>query len=306
MPKNDQSWQNLASHIRRMLGDGMIDVEITDDQLDDSIEHALDEFRMRSGSSEREGWMFLDLYETQRIYSMPGYVSKVMNIERLGNLFSGSFEGRAIVSTLYDQYLRGGTFDMLTYQLSAMYMEELNIMAATKITYRFHSGLDGSQIGYDALSPDEMNQVPDTRPTGDLNIDGTIGLTNPNKESEFSNQLRATGPILEILQRPGGYSYYGEDEKKEVVLINIAYSRTDAELINDLETKRFITEWAESEAMIILGRAYRKFASIPGPGGGLSLPGNELITEAKEIQEGLKQDLLDFLHGEEPVSFLIG
>lgn len=302
MPKSDRSWQNLGSHLRRNLGDGMVDVELTDDQMNDAIEDSLEEFRMRSGAAETEGWLFLDLIEDQTVYSLPNYVSRVMAIERLGLTFSSGFEGQAAANNLYGQYLSGQAFDMLTYHLSRAFLEEIGVMAANTITFRFHSSLDGSQVGYDALSADELAKIPDTRPTGAEHVDESVADSTPNKELQFDNKLRAGGPALEILQRPRGGGFDG----KEIVLLNITYGRTDAELISDRETKRWIHDWAESQAMITLGRAYRKLPNIPGPGGGMSLPGAELIQDGKDMQETLRQDLLDFLHGEEPVDILIG
>lgn len=305
MPKSDQSWQKLASHIRRNIGDGMVDVELTDDQMNDAIEDSIEEFRMRAGVAETEGWLFLDLIEDQTIYSLPNYVSRVMTIERIGLNFSSGFEGQAAANNLYGQYLSGQAFDMLTYHLSRAFLEEIGIMSANTITFRFHSSLDGTQIGYDALDANELAKIPDIRPTGDTHVDeDAASAGTPNKESHLDNKLRANGPVLEILQRPRSS---GVDlDGKEVVLLNITYSKSDAELIANRETKRWVHDWAESAAMITLGRAYRKFGTIPGPGGGMTLPGADLIQEGKDMQEVLKQELLDFLHGEEPVDILIG
>ena len=100
MPTTDTSWASLRELIRRRLGSGMVDVELTDAQIDDSISNALREFRMRSDASVKEGWMFLNLQFDQRIYSLPDYVEDVMDIERVSTAFFSSFEN-AQYTTLY-------------------------------------------------------------------------------------------------------------------------------------------------------------------------------------------------------------
>jgi len=309
MPSTDTSWINLGELIRRKLGSGMIDIELTDDQVNDAIRLALKEFRMRGDSSAKEGWMFLKLHLDQRIYSMPTYVEDVLDIQRVNEAFFSSFENSQFTNFLYNHLRTGTPFDLLTYHLERAWLEDLGLIAATHISFRFHSALDGSQLGEGpALSSAEADQVPDTRPTGSRLIDtagGSVnpqgqgvgqGIDTPNKEMEFSNRLRLEGPVIEILKRVRGAS--------ETVLVNLMYSRTDAELINDKMTGRWVEKYATAEAKMMLGNAYRKFASIPGPGGGLALPGNDLITEGKEEKEKLEQDLLDFLYGVEPPHML--
>lgn len=283
----------------------MTDVEITDSQVDDSISQALREFRMRSSSSTKEGWMFLTLFLDQRIYRLPSFVEDVYDIQRVNEAFFASFENTQFANFLYNNLRNGQPFDLLTYHLERAWLETLQMMAASEITFRFHQGLDGSQIGQawmGGLSSGEAAQVPSTRPTGSKMIDtegsdNAVELNTPNKEMEFDNRERIDGPVLEILKRPRGV----DDE--ELIVLNVVYSRTDAELIQDRETSRFVEKWAMAESKIKLGYSYRKFGSIPGPGGGLTLPGNELVQEGKEEKEKLEQELLDFLYGNEPPGF---
>jgi hypothetical protein len=197
--------------------------------------------------------------------------------------------------------------------LERAFLDSLAIMTAAKIAFRFHSGLDGSQLGERSilgttgLASEEQAEVPDTRPTGSTMVDtpgapvGGSGSTiiTPDKEMEFSNRLRLDGPHLEILQRPRSGSLEGE-----VILINLMYSRTDAELILDKMTGRFVSKYAMAESKITLGNAYRKFSAIPGPGGGLTLPGDALVAEGREEIEKLEQDVLDYLYGGEPTQII--
>jgi len=306
MPSTDISWQNLGELTRRNLGSGMIDVELTDDQVNDSIAQALKEFRMRSDSSVKEGWMFLELQIDQRIYTLPSYVEDVMDIQRVNEAFFTSFENAQFTNFLFNHLRTGQPFDLLTFHLERAFLDTLAILAGARISFRFHSGLDGSQLGEGSgLSSGEAAQVPDTRPTGSAMVDGPAApvqgsgskIKTPFKEMEFQNRLRLNGPVLEILKRP-------RDSGGEPVLINLMYSRTDAELIQDKMTSRWIEKYSLAESKIKLGHAYRKFQAVPGPGGGLSLPGGDLIQEGKEEKKELEQDILDFLHDAAPTQII--
>jgi len=308
MPNTDQSWRNLRDLICRNLGDGLVDVELTPEQGDDAIDQALREFRMRSASSVKEGWMFLEAQKDQRIYSIPSYVVDVFEIERMNLANFNSFTQLQFSNFLYYNLSAGQPFDLATFHLERSFLEDLELLAASKISFRFHPGLDGSQIGNGPGlastppadvpgAPSEASQVPSTRPTGSRMVDVPAGrpqadpIQTPDKEMEWDNRLRLEGPHIELLTRPRG--------QDEVLLLNLAYSRTDAELIQDRETSRWIEGYAEAEAMIKLGRAYRKFQNIPGPAGGFSLPGSEYIQDGKDKKEKLEQELLDYLHGNE-------
>ena len=311
MATTDTSWGNLRELIRRRLGSGMVDVELTDAQIDDAISSALREFRMRSDASVKEGWMFLELKFDQRIYSLPDYVEDVMDIERVSAAFFSSFENAQYTNFLFNHLQNGQPFDLLTFHLERAFLDSLAMMTAAKIAFRFHSGLDGGQLGERSilgttgLASEEQAEVPDTRPTGSTMVD-TPGapvdgsgskIVTPDKELEFSNRLRLDGPHLEILQRP-------RDAGGETILVNLMYSRTDAELIMDKMTGRFVSKYAMAESKITLGNAYRKFSAIPGPGGGLTLPGDALVSEGKEEIEKLEQDILDYLYGGEPTQII--
>jgi len=310
MPTTDTSWASLRELIRRRLGSGMVDVELTDSQIDDGISSALREFRMRSDASVKEGWMFLRIQRDQRIYSLPDFVEDVMDIERTNRAFFNSFENSQYANFLYSHLHNGAPFDLLTYHLERAFFDSLAIITASKIAFRFHSGLGGQQLGEisivgSGLASEEQAQVPSTRPTGSTMVDTPAApvdgsgstIDTADKEMEFENRLRLDGPHLELLKRP-------RDSSGEVVLINLMYSRTDAELILDKMTGRFVSKYAMAESKITLGNAYRKFSAIPGPGGGLTLPGDALISEGKEEIEKLEQDVLDYLYGGEPTQII--
>ena len=56
----------------------------------------------------------------------------------------------------------------------------------------------------------------------------------------------------------------------------------------------------------MLGEARSKFATVAGPQGGTSMNGDALKQEAAAELEKLEQDLLNYVEGGLPLSFVIG
>jgi len=287
MPASDTTWQALAARIRRDLGDGMVDVELTDDQLNDAIHESLQEFRATASPAYKDGYMFLNPVLNQRIYAMPDYVIDVLDVQRLDYGFIAGIEGTQFGTYLYEFMLTNQPFDIASYYIQRSFLETLNTLAAAYISYRFHSGLNGGQIGYGAaldytgLDTDEQAQVPETSPT-----------------MEWDDRNRLNGPYIELLNVP--------KTSDSTYLLHIQYSRTDAELMNDIETGRWIHYYARACAKVTLGGAYRKVSGQPGPGGSLDLPGDALISEGNDEKDALKDDLFNLKYGEEPWGFLWG
>lgn len=94
---------------------------------------------------------------------------------------------------------------------------------------------------------------------------------------------------LYIFQRPHG---------RETVLLEISNKRPDEMLLRDEFAMPWIREWAVTEAQMILGQAYRKVGTVPGPNGGTVLPGEQLIQEAKLKQQELIETILNYGAGE--------
>jgi hypothetical protein len=72
--------------------------------------------------------------------------------------------------------------------------------------------------------------------------------------------------------------------RDEVVLLECAMEKTEQELLSDRWTVQWIQQWAEAEAMLMLARIRGKYASLPGPGGALSLNAGDLQTAADALQ----------------------
>jgi hypothetical protein len=59
----------------------------------------------------------------------------------------------------------------------------------------------------------------------------------------------------------------------------------------------WVFRWAITEAKLILGSAYRKFSNLPSPDGSTSLPGSEIVQEAKEEQRLLMEEIDNLVDG---------
>jgi len=283
MPSTTPSWEALSARIVRDLGGGMVDVELTPENLNDAIDEALKEFRATASPATKEGYRFLTAVENERFYSLPDYIIDVSDIMRVGAGVVSGIEGLQYGAFLYQSMQSGQPFDLLSYHMTQSFIETLNTLTAADPAYLFHSGLN-EHIGYMGLDSSEEAAIPDI--LADANMEG------PDAPA------RLAGPVLELLQLP--------KNSEDVMLLEVRYARTDAELINDMDTGPWIHHYSRACAKIVLGMAYRKFDGMPGPGGGLSLPGSDLISEGKEEQEILKQDLLDLKYGEEAYCFMMG
>lgn len=102
---------------------------------------------------------------------------------------------------------------------------------------------------------------------------------------------------LQIMRRPLG---------SETVMLAVYNEKPEAILLTGRYTKVWLRDWAIAECKEMLGYAYRKFSSIQGPNGGTSLPGEQLVNEAKEMKEELRERLRNFESGENPAWFVIG
>ena len=94
----------------------------------------------------------------------------------------------------------------------------------------------------------------------------------------------------------GGWEFLGSQRhiklypipyKMQTVMVNYIQKMKDWE-----EVTQSMQEGALTYAKEILGRVRSKYASPPGPGGGMQLDGQQLLQEAKEEREKWKEDLI--------------
>jgi hypothetical protein len=92
----------------------------------------------------------------------------------------------------------------------------------------------------------------------------------------------------------------------EQVLIWADVQRTEEVLLQDPGAGVWIADWVFATLKGIIGEAREKFASIAGPGGGTSLNGAAMKAEAKQLQEGLIDELKRYVDYSQPLTWVQG
>jgi len=91
------------------------------------------------------------------------------------------------------------------------------------------------------------------------------------------------------------YRSFGHNEK---VLLECSMEKPEQEILVDRWMQQWIQQWAEAELMMILANIRGKFASLPGPGGGLQLNASELRAEGQRLQEDCLRQIKDYEVGQ--------
>lgn len=231
--------RNLADTIRYMLGYPQVDVELNKDQLDRCITFALEQLRSRSSLGYKRGFFFLDIMPGHQKYVLSnkkvGY-HKIVNIAAVYRFTSaflsnaGGIYGQQVLQHLYNM----GTYDLTSMHLVAQYIETMEMMFATRLTFQW----------------DE-----------------------PSRQLDLYNS----------------FTY------RERVLMDTTVERTEQEIIRDRWSKNWIRQWALAEAKEMLGHTRSKYGSLPGAGGGISLNGSELLSQAETMKQGLLSEIDDYI-----------
>lgn len=93
---------------------------------------------------------------------------------------------------------------------------------------------------------------------------------------------------------------------EETIMLHTYNYKPDVTLLSDHMALPWLRDYTLAGCKMALGEAREKFATIAGPQGGTSLNGTALKSEAKEMLDKLEQDLINYVDGGEPYSFIIG
>jgi hypothetical protein len=233
--------RELMDTLRFMLGYPQVDVELTKDNLDRCVTFAIEQLRSRSSLGYKRGFFFLDVQSGQQKYVLSnkkiGY-NKIVNIGavyRFTSAFLSSAHGSGVYGQVVLQHLYNmGTYDLTSMHLVAQYIETMEMMFATRLTFHW----------------DE-----------------------PSRRLDLYNSF--------------GY--------RERVLMDTTIERTEQEILKDRWSKNWIRQWALAEAKEMLGHVRSKFGSLPGAGGGISLNGSELLSQADTMKQALLSEIDDYI-----------
>lgn len=137
--------RELMDSIRAQLGYPVIEVELTNYQLDTCIQGALESFRKRSGASQLRGFFLLELEPGKQQYMMTnkvkGYnkISTIMGAFRFNSAALGTAGGGGVYAQVALQHLYNmGTYDLTSWFLVSQYTELLEDLFATRIMFGWH------------------------------------------------------------------------------------------------------------------------------------------------------------------------
>lgn len=134
----------LANFIRESLGYPVVEVELTQSQMNIAIRKALDVFRQKSSLAYNRGFFFMDVQPGVQQYTLTskvaGYnkINNVMGIYRFTSAFLSSAHGSGVYGQVVLQHLYNmGTYDLTSYHLVAQYIEQLEHLFATRLTFHW-------------------------------------------------------------------------------------------------------------------------------------------------------------------------
>jgi hypothetical protein len=135
----------LIDSIRHQLGYPTVDVELTKQQMNYAIDSAIEALRKRSSVSYKRGFYFFDIEPGQQHYSLTdkrnGFnkIVDVLDIHRMTSSFLSVAGGDALYGQLALQSLyQMGSFDLISYHMVSQYIETMERMFASDITYNWN------------------------------------------------------------------------------------------------------------------------------------------------------------------------
>jgi hypothetical protein len=92
----------------------------------------------------------------------------------------------------------------------------------------------------------------------------------------------------------------------EAVLIWTYNLKPEVNLLSDFQISQWIRDYMVANCKMIIGEAREKFSTIAGPQSGSTLNGTAMKTEAKEAMADLITQLVMYVDGSQPLTFVIG
>jgi hypothetical protein len=150
--------RQLHETIRRLLGWPTVEVELDKEHLNTAITIALEELRRHSSAAYRRGFMKLPIRSGVQRYQLTnkgrclagyeqpdgtyvGYnnIVQVMGVFRTTAAFMTSAHGSGIFGQVVLQHLYNmGTFDLLSYHMVSQYIEQLEHLFASRLTFSWN------------------------------------------------------------------------------------------------------------------------------------------------------------------------
>jgi hypothetical protein len=92
----------------------------------------------------------------------------------------------------------------------------------------------------------------------------------------------------------------------ENVLLWTWQLKPEITLLSDFQIQQWIRDYMVANCKLIIGEAREKFSTIAGPQGGGTLNGSAMKAEAKTEMDALLVQLVNYVDGSQPLSWVIG
>lgn len=132
----------MAEEIRAHLGYPTVEVELTKQQIDFAINRALEQLRRRSSAGYKRTFFFMDMEYGKQHYKLTNRqigFHRIVNVEkmhRITSAFLSTLNGTGAYGQMVLQHLYSmGTYDLLSYHLISDYVEQLEQLFATRMTF---------------------------------------------------------------------------------------------------------------------------------------------------------------------------
>jgi hypothetical protein len=155
--------QKLIDEARRMLGGGLVRVELTPEHYEDALNYALETYRQRSANSVEERLAFLELQPNQTEYYLPDEIIEVRQVFRRGTGGTTSgvgafFEpfGAAITNQTLLASGSSNQASLVTYELFTGFQELVGTMFGLHIMFTWHPTRHRLDIVRNIHSPEQV------------------------------------------------------------------------------------------------------------------------------------------------------
>ena len=139
--------RQIMDWVRSQLGYPVVQVELTQKQIDEAVDMAIETLRQRTSLAYERGAFFLDVQPRVQHYRLVDRVCgwhkivTVTSAHRFTSAFLTSAHGSGVYGQIVLQHLYNmGTFDLLSYHLVSQYVEQLEHLFATRLVFHWNEG----------------------------------------------------------------------------------------------------------------------------------------------------------------------
>ena len=127
---NITKYEAFKNHVLTMIGDGLISVELEDEQIVAAFYRAKEIYKQRGSNPDRRQFILFDVEKGKREYDLP-----VNNIETIANIIQtrGGFRSEdPFTHSIVNNFLfhKSGQLDMIVYDLTIQQVEQLKKYSA--------------------------------------------------------------------------------------------------------------------------------------------------------------------------------